>query len=302
MNANAISMVSLLMMACLCQAQEQPEESRIDETLIRRLNQEFVDAFNNADAKAIGALWSEQGELTVDGDADATGRGSIVKLYDSFFADNKGVKISLNVTSWRQPGPNLLIEKGVTEVAGDDESELVDLYTLIRTRVKGKWLIASCQVEQTPVDPVDWKDGLAFLIGKWSTGGDKWKVNSEFTLLPGSKYIKRVFSVSNGEETTVSGTQVIGFDPAASLIRSWTFTADGGHSSETWRRDGEQWEIQSVGYTADGVNIASTNVLTPIDAKAFRWQSTNRIIGGTALPETDPVVVRRVVNQEKTDE
>jgi hypothetical protein len=43
-----------------------------------------------------------------------------------------------------------------------------------------------------------------------------------------------------------------------------------------------------------GGGSSSTNILSPIDANSFTWQSTDRLVDGAALPDTEAVKMTRV--------
>ena len=47
------------------------------------------------------------------------------------------------------------------------------------------------------------------------------------------------------------------------------------------------------GVTGDGLNTASVNTLTRLDDNAYVWQSFQRRIGDTELPDTDEVIMKR---------
>ena len=92
----------------------------------------------------------------------------------------------------------------------------------------------------------------------------------------------------------LTGRQIIGRDAAANVLRSWVFESEGGFGSGVWRRDGKQWVVESEGTDADGATTESVNILTPVDADVFTWQSKNRSADAEAQPDTLPVRVTRV--------
>ena len=78
------------------------------------------------------------------------------------------------------------------------------------------------------------------------------------------------------EETlNLSGRQIVGVDPATGGIRSWTFEANGGVAEADWRRDGDNWVLDSEGTLPDGRTIKQTNVLRRINDDTVTWQSVD---------------------------
>ena len=87
--------------------------------------------------------------------------------------------------------------------------------------------------------------------------------------------------------------QIIGWDPAAKTIRSWTFDSDGGFAEATWSFKKDRWLIHNNGVLADGRKASAVNIMKPIDANAFTWQATERTAGGELLPNVDEVLIVR---------
>ena len=65
----------------------------------------------------------------------------------------------------------------------------------------------------------------------------KWAKNQNFLV--------RTFSISIGNKLSISGVQIIGWDPAAKQIRSWVFDSNGGFGEGMWTKKGKSWHIQS---------------------------------------------------------
>lgn len=276
------------------QDNDKPAALSADEQAIVKTAEAFVEAFNQADAKAVAALWTEDGEMSVDRENIATGRSEVESSYADFFVENPGVQISLHIESVRRLGRNMIVEKGVSEIINDESDDVVDSYTLVHVKQGEQWLIATADVQHTEVDNFDWKAALGFLEGKWKAEEDDWRVETEFEWVSGGNFLKRTFAVYAGDEQQSSGVQVIGWDPLEQSVTSWTFGADGGNGRGWWVLDGDQWEITAEGVTAGGEVVTATNVVTIVDDDTFRWQSTDRSISGYALEPTDSVRVSRV--------
>ena len=109
-------------------------------------------------------------------------------------------------------------------------------------------------------------------------------------------FITRSFGVSVKGRTDLEGTQVIGWDPAKKVIRSWLFDSDGSFGVGIWTRKGDRWTIQALQVLSDGRKATSVNVLTKVDDDTFTWESTGREVAGEVLPNIGPVTVVRKKN------
>ena len=104
--------------------------------------------------------------------------------------------------------------------------------------------------------------------------------------------IGRSYDAASGT-LTCPGMQIIGWDPAAKVIRSWTFDSDGGFAEATWENKKDRWYIRNHGILADGRKATMTNVIKKIDDNSFSWQTIERTAGGEILPNIDEVVIVR---------
>jgi uncharacterized protein (TIGR02246 family) len=292
-----VAMISVVSGAVVAQqnAPAGPLELTPEERAIRNNAEMFVRAFNQGEAKQVAALFTSDSQMSHNGELIAVGREAIEEAYTQFFQQHPGIKISVTVESIRLLGPNLAIEKGTSQVeSGGDESTL-DAYTLVHVKRDGQWLTATADVDQQPaVPPMDWKKELGFLEGKWVAEAKGWRVVTTVEWVAGGNFMKRSFEVQNEGKTENSGIQVIGWDPIEGAVTSWTFGSDGGHGRGWWTRDGDNWIVHSEGTTAAGERLQATNMITMLGDDLFRWQSTDRSIGGFALDDTDSIRVQRV--------
>ena len=79
---------------------------------IRAESQAFVTAFNKGDAKAIAALWTEDGEYVEENGHRFVGRAAIEQGYSALFADHAGAQIHILIDSLRLVSDNVAIEEG----------------------------------------------------------------------------------------------------------------------------------------------------------------------------------------------
>jgi hypothetical protein len=87
--------------------------------------------------------------------------------------------------------------------------------------------------------------------------------------------------------------QVIGWDPAAKKIRSWTFDSNGTFAEGTWELRGGKWFISNKGVLPDGRVATMVNVMKQVDENSFTWQTVDRTAGGELQPNIDEIVIVR---------
>jgi len=136
-------------------------------------------------------------------------------------------------------------------------------------------------------------DELAWMVGTWVDEGENSKITTICSWTNNGYYLTRKFRVTVDGEVDLEGTQMIGWDPIAGQIRSWTFDSAGGFGVGRWMRVGDRWLVRTAFTLAGGERASAINVITYVDQDTFRWQSTNREIGGELLPNIPEVTVVR---------
>jgi hypothetical protein len=161
-------------------------------------------------------------------------------------------------------------------------------------REGGKWQMAL--VREWPNDNASLRD-LEWLIGTWVAKRDEADVHTTYEWLWNKTFIRVDFSIRE-KERTLSGFQIIGKDLASGQLRSWTFESEGGFGAASWTRDGKKWVLDAAGHLANGKIMTATNILTPLSADSFTWQSVDRTIDGEEVDDLPPVKVTRVKQQK----
>ena len=255
----------------------------------------FVNAFNKGDAKAVAALWTEDGEYLDDSGHSVSGRTEIEKEYADFFKANPKSQIKIVIDSVRLLSDSAAIENGhsFVEPAPVGAPE-VSQYTAVHVKVDGKWLMASVRdtVVETPSTYSNIAD-LEWLIGTWVAEEHGTKIESVCRWVANKSFVERRYTATHTDGTKTSGLELIGWNPQQGHVQSWTFSPDGGHSIGTWSPTEEGWSAEMQGVTGDGVSTHSVNFLTRLDYQAYVWQSVQRAVGEIALPDTDEVVIKR---------
>ena len=263
------------------------------EKTIRDTAQHFVDGFNKGDAKAVAALWAEDGDYLDETGERTSGREAIEKKYATYFADNDGAKMDVIVDAIRQVSPDTAIEDGHATLTAQAGSLTTGRYTVVHVKRNGKWLMAS--VRDLPTDPSpadDPLEDLDWLIGTWHAEHLGVEVEIKCRWLAEKSFVEATHARREGDKVTPTATQIIGVDPRSNRITSWMFNADKGYAHGVWIPHESGWAIEFDGVGADGTLTSAINVLSRVN-DALVWKSTNRTVAGRAVPDTEEVVLKR---------
>ena len=95
---------------------QPPGDLSSEQKAIEESARQFVNAYDAGDAKAIAALWSEDGEYIVD-QKTVKGSEAIKRMYDEFFHVNPGSKMEVRIESIRVLAPTVALEQGTASVS-----------------------------------------------------------------------------------------------------------------------------------------------------------------------------------------
>jgi uncharacterized protein (TIGR02246 family) len=281
---NLFAIIALeLLLASSPPARATSPETAGEENSLTNNAKAFVEAFEKGDAKAVAAFWAEDGDYVDLSGRRLQGRPAIEDAFKDFFAENKGLKLRIDVNSVRFVTPDTAIEDGRTSVTSPDGGPPNQArYTNVHVKKSGQWVLQS--VHETPYTaPGNYEHlrGLEWAIGEW--------VDEE-----GGPEIDHATFEWSVKDTLVSrSTEWIGWDPAASQIRSWSFVGDGSIGQNTWSSEGDQWIIKTNAILPDGKKLAATNIITRNGPDAITWQSKDRTLDGKALPDVKEIKMKR---------
>ncbi len=258
----------------------------------------FVDAFQKEDAKAIAAFWTPDGDFVDLAGRVIKGRAAIEADFAHLFKENDGLTVRIEVASIKFPAADIAVEDGTTSVmSADGTPPNRARYTNIHVKKDGKWMIAS--VREAPYVPPSNREklmGLEWTIGEWvdqATDGHVAHVVFEWT--PDSNFIVSARAVRVNGAFLYNGTQRIGWDPAAKLIRSWSFEADGGFGESTWTQSGDNtWTVKASSVLQSGHKMSATTTVTRVDPDTITWQAKDQTVDGKPLPDTQVVTMKRM--------
>lgn len=272
-----------------------------DEAAIRKIVDSYVAAFNKRDAKAVASHWLPDAVYTEpDSRTRFAGRAAIEKHFAQEFNNVKKAKMTVRVESIRFISPNVAVEQGHATITEPDGETSTSRYSAIHVKRDGQWLLDRVSDEDDTPAPSHYAQlkQLEWMVGHWVDNDDdddttveiacKWSKNQNFLV--------RTYTLTIGDQISVSGVQMIGWDASAKQIRSWEFDSDGGVSEGTWKSKGKTWHILTKDTLADGQKASALNILTLVDNNNFTWQSVDRQAGGVLLPNISAVpVVRKSV-------
>ena len=211
-----------------------------DEKAIRATADDFLAAFNSGDAKLIGRLWAADAEYTDESGQVFQGRAAIQKEYADLFQERHGLAMALTIESVRFLGPDIAIEKGIAKVKSAKDAETASRYTVVHARRDGHWImIVGRDAPYVEVANGDYLKDLDWLIGDWSTGSKEQGLRIKFEWIAQKNFIKNSFMAIKDGHETLTGAQVIGWNPKSGKIVSWHFDAQGGFGNDAWTKEAQ---------------------------------------------------------------
>jgi uncharacterized protein (TIGR02246 family) len=276
---------------------QPPKGNPEEEAALLRRAEAFVEAYHRGDAKAVASFWTPDGDYTDRTGRQHKGRDAIEKAFQSLFAENKGLKLRIDIASLRFVTPDVAVEDGTTAVIPPDRGPPSRArYTIVHVKNDGQWYLASVRdAPFTAATNYERLRALEWLIGDWvdeTEGGEA--TRASFSWAENQNFIVSSFATTFKKIELGSGTQWIGWDPLGKQIRSWTFDASGGFGEGSWSRDGGKLIVKSITVLPDGKKVTATNVVTRLDADTVRWQSQDRTADGKPLPDIPEIKLKRL--------
>lgn len=272
------------------------------EQAILALDEAFVRSYNAGDSKALAAMFAEDAEVAEADGGRHQGRDRIERRLADTFASSPDARIAIETDAIRFLSPDVAKEEGRSLVtpAGGPPEELA--FTVLYVRREGRWLISS--VREDPIEaarPHDRLKDLEWMVGEWVEEHADSVVRFSCRWAEGGNFLLRDVSMKRGGRPVMSIAQRIGWDPSTRQVRSWEFDSAGGFGEGRWSRAGDRWTIKHSGVQADGTASSATNTMTKQGTDALRWVSTDRVVGGESLPDTEGDVLVRVPPAPRAD-
>jgi hypothetical protein len=134
------------------------------------------------------------------------------------------------------------------------------------------------------------------MVGQWQPAAAKGaglEIKSQW--LAKQNFIRNDITVTTDGKTSTGGVQIVGWNPRLGKIVAWHFDSEGGFGQSVWTKDGHKWVLEAHATLHDGSESSSINIINPLDANSFTWQSVRRTLDGVHLPDVGPVKIVRAV-------
>jgi uncharacterized protein (TIGR02246 family) len=263
---------------------------------VTREGEATVKAFNAGDAKALGELFMEQGELIDENGTVTSGRKAITALFQAFFEKFPKATLEMEITGLRPVGDDLAVEEGVRLITVDDGQTAAQLrYVAMRDKVGDAWPVASYRefADDPLPTPAEMLQGVAWLVGDWIDESPEGRTEVSYRFSEDDNFLVGEYTLAVGGMEASRSAQRIGYDPIEGVLRSWTFDSDGGFSEGEWFPTETGWLIRSEATLPDGTTGSATVELTPVDGDHFTIRSTDRIVAGAVEPDFELKIARR---------
>ena len=266
-----------------------PQGKESDVRAITDLLASFTKAYNEKDAKALGALFTPDAEIQ-DEDGEVThGREAIIAHFAGTFEENGDSSLGVETDSLRFLGTDLAIEEGTASLStGAETLPRTNRYTVIYARQGGRWLHALIRDEPPEDDPHERLEELEWMLGEWVNESDDGIVNTSCKWSDDGSFLLRDFDVKVEGRIALRGTQRIGWDAhSGSSSGCGSSPRPGGFAEGLVSRDGDRWIIKASEIRSDGRSVSTTNAFTALGKDRILWETLERSVGGEVVPGTD---------------
>jgi ketosteroid isomerase-like protein len=266
------------------------DSTSADQAAIRQAGQAYFEAHRRGDAKALASAWTQDGKYV-----DATGKSYPASNLSHESVDAESDPTELIDFAWdadssiRIIAPNVAIEEGVMARSSNGRiTPGAGTYTAVWVKQGDRWLLnALCESQSESVSESNPVEQLQWMLGEWTASGDTFQAHCKTDWSENRKFIVSQFTVERPGGQVLTGTQRIGWDPAASLIRSWVFDSDGGFSQGIWRREGDAWIVRNIGVLPDGRRSSAANFWLPEGDDRYVMKSSHMEVNDMALEDIE---------------
>jgi uncharacterized protein (TIGR02246 family) len=277
------------------QAGQEPAVQPGDPELMQLLER-LAKAYNAGDAKALAALWSEDGEyLSLDSGEQLSGRKDIEADFAELFRAKPGARLEIDVAKLRRLGDGAAAVEGLARVIRDQQPVARSKFLALLVRQGGQWRIDSVRESDTPesASNAEFLESMSWLNGDWVYKNGDTEVTLHCAEVADGNFRTHKFQVKTNGEIEHQGTQIIGWDPSQQKIRTWVFSNDGSFGEGVIEHQGERWVNRVGGVLPDGDKSSSTQIITRKGDNSFTFQVIDRHVGTRALPNVPEITMTR---------
>lgn len=287
--------LAFLLLAGAASAQDANSEPAAAGAIRERI-QSYIAAFNNGDAQALGSYWTQNGVSTVQLTGEQTvGRAALASSFSDFFKEQPGARLTGTIDNVRMVRDDVATVSGRSVLYAPGAEPVQSGFSAILVKEGSDWFIDSSQEHELPApsSPYQALQELEWLVGTWVDQTDGPRVTTAVRWSLNRSFLIRSFSVTGDAAELTQGTQVIGWDPLAKQIRSWTFTSDGSFGQGTIAKHDEEWLVKKWQILGDGRLATGTKVISRVDDNTMTVQTVGETVDGEPTPSSEAVTVIR---------
>lgn len=282
-------------------AAAEEEGSELDG--LREAAASYVIAYNEQDAEALAALFTEDAEISnAAGDVSVVGREAIQAHFEEVFADGEPDSIAVEVESVRFVAPGVALEDGTAHhnpPGGEETQPQSFTYTAVLTQGDDGWLVASSRTLAEVSSPAAHLSDLAsVLVGEWTSFLDEARLDLAFGWDPTGHFLVGEMLTTGPDAEAQMGSMRFGWNPSLNSIVAWNFDSRGGRSKATWTPTEDGWLVHNSGTTADGEPTSVVQNLRVESDHELTWTASHRVINGEAIPDREIRIVRQTPEPE----
>jgi uncharacterized protein (TIGR02246 family) len=238
---------------------------------VRGMVAAYQQAFNRHDAVELAGHWAAAGENVDLASGDVTqGRDAVRGVFASLFADDAAATIEIDVASVRPVRADVAVVDGTSRITFGDGATSGSRFSGVAVRQSGRWMFESVRESPWPEASTSPREleQLGWLVGMWEDVGPGISAGTTCHWTTGRAFLVRQHVVSGsgavaepsadvpgllppGDVAPREVTEIIGWDPERSQIRSWVFTSAGRFAEGTWTREGDAWRVRLDGRGGD---------------------------------------------------
>jgi uncharacterized protein (TIGR02246 family) len=255
----------------------------------------YLDAFNRRDLDACAEHWSKTAEYVLPGSPRRIqGRAAIRDALEGLLKTDEPFQLSVSEQRFRVVSQDTVLEEGTATLVSQSHGVELAQYLVVHVQQDGQWFRDSVrEIAVAPSAAESRLHELKSLLGDWKheTEAGSTEIHGEW--IHNRRFISRSFKIRSNDGDVLSGTQIIGWDPSAGVIRSWTFDSQGGFEQGVWHRDGERWLVKVSAVLPDGSMGSEQRVLTSAADGKLTSQVIEQQVSGRLLPSSERVTLVR---------
>ncbi len=284
-------------------AQPSKADKANDEKAILEALFDYREAFNRGDVEAIAKHFSEHAELVDEAGEAVHGRDAIRKVYADFLQANPGAQVQLETDWFRWVSADVVVGHGKAKITAKSGLNMTMSYSAVHAKRDGKWPIVMIREALGQAKPAKTREQslheLDWLVGDFVDSDDSGTLKIQCKWSRNKAYLVRSFTVSGKDGVELEGHEIIGWDAARGVLRSWVFDTNGGFGEGTWKHKNKTWYCSLTSVRPDGAKASAVHIFTPT-GDHYTFQSIGRTLDGEVQPDIEEVTVRRVPNKSDT--